>query len=221
MNTLLEEYKKVLIKFPIENTEYGNMLFIPSDNPLGKILVVGMNPSEGDKTEQDNIPFKSFKGKHWNPIINVIGDKLIDDSAYLDLFPLRKTDQLEFEKLGNNFRGRILEVTQREIERIQPKLIIHLNASSRYYWGPKGWMGYSLEETNFPLVCGKKLYKITGFNPACKDRINPEIMESKLVGSYIFFYRMLSSKYEAGLSEDIKLNTNDISTMWNYVINNQ
>ena len=25
MNTLLEEYKKVLIKFPIENTEYGNI----------------------------------------------------------------------------------------------------------------------------------------------------------------------------------------------------
>ena len=97
MNTLLEEYKKVLIKFPIENTEYGNMLFMPSDNPLGKILIVGMNPSEGDKTEQYNIPFKSFKGKYWNPIINVIGDKLIDDSAYLDLFPLRKTDQLEFD----------------------------------------------------------------------------------------------------------------------------
>lgn len=218
MKSLLEQYKEVLNKegFQTENSEFGQMLCTPSDNPSGKILLVGLNPSLGDAIEQDNIPFKSFSGSFWNPVLEVVGN-FIDETAYLDLFPLRKTEQTVFEQLDKDFRARVLEVTQKEIERLEPKLIVHLNADSKYYWGPSGWMGYSFEKTSLPPINGKFLYKITGFNPACSQRINPKITESRLVGSYIFFYRMLTSRFEKKLNPEDRLNHADLETIWNWV----
>ena len=216
MSNLLDQYKAVLKRFQNENAEFGQMLFTPSGNPTGGILLVGMNPSLGKGNEQDNLSFKSFSGGFWNPVLNLVGS-LIDDTAYLDLFPLRKTVQLDFEKLGTDFKAQILEVTQEEIERIKPKLIVHLNAGSKYYWGPAGWMGYSYEETSFVPIHGKKLYKITGFNPNCTQRINPQITESNLVGSYIFFYRMLTSRTEKNLKAEDRFNHADFETIWSWV----
>ena len=218
MEKLLKQYKEVLEReeFQAENAEYGHMLCVPSDNPKGKILFTGINPSLGKGGEQENVPFKLFSGKFWKPVIDLAGD-LVNDTAYIDLFPLRKTKQVKFEQLGRDFRGRILEVTQMEIERLEPKLIVVLNASSKHYWGPEGWMGYSFEETSFEPIHGRLLYKITGFSPDCKDRINPELTESHLKGTYIFFYRMLSSRYEMDLNVADRLCYKDINILWSWV----
>lgn len=218
MKTLLKQYKDVLDRkeFLAENAEYGHMLCIPSDNPQGKILFTGINPSLGKGGEQDNVPFKSFSGPFWDPVIDLAGD-LINDTAYIDLFPLRRTKQDIFEQLGRDFKGRILEVTQNEIERLEPKLIVVLNARSKYYWGPEGWMGYSFEKTSLTPIHGRLLYKITGFNPNCKDRINPKLKESRLEGTYIYFYRMLTSRYEKKQSTAERLCHNDLETIWSWV----
>lgn len=218
MKTLLGQYKEVLERkeFQAENAEYGHMLCVPSDNPKGKILFTGINPSLGKGGEQDNVPFKLFSGNFWKPVIDLAGN-LVNDIAYIDLFPLRKTKQDKFEQLGLDFKGRILEVTQKEIERLEPKLIVVLNASSKHYWGPEGWMGYSFEESSFEPVHGKLLYKITGFNPDCKNRINPGLTKSHLKGTYIYFYRMLSSRYEMNLSIADRLSHKDIENLWSWV----
>lgn len=218
MKSLLQQFKEVLKDeaFQTENAEFGHMLCIPNNNPSGNILLVGLNPSRGKANEQDNIPFKSFTGRHWNPILDLVGS-LVDETAYLDLFPLRMTEQSAFEQFDTDFRARVLEVTQKEIERLKPKLIIHLNAGSKYYWGPNGWMGYSFEKTSLPPIHGRFLYRIAGFNPACNHRINPQITVSNLVGSYIYFYRMLTSRFEKNLCVEDRLNHNDLETVWSWV----
>ncbi|MCR5070980.1 MAG: hypothetical protein K6A62_03540 [Bacteroidales bacterium] len=80
--------------------------------------------------------------------------------SYLDLFPIRETHQhsgLEVSFKGEcDLRRDLLEITQREIEEMRPKLIVHANKDSMYYWGIKKnspikedandeenpWMGY-------------------------------------------------------------------------------
>ena len=79
--------------------------------------------------------------------------------GYLDLFPLKESHQLRFEKIlrpYNDLRMLLLKKTQEEIERIDPKLIVHANKGSLYYWGlnpttyqkdyENPWLNYDFNE---------------------------------------------------------------------------
>ena len=79
--------------------------------------------------------------------------------GYLDLFPLKESRQLRFEKIlrpYNDLRMLLLKKTQEEIERIDPKLIVHANKGSLYYWGlnpatyqkdyENPWLNYDFDE---------------------------------------------------------------------------
>lgn len=91
-------------------------------------------------------------------------DDLCKSMAYLDLFPIRESDQTLFEQVFKNpkltkLRADILSITQDAIEAMSPRLIVHANRKSMYYWGVKPaqeadvdandyehpWMGYKVK----------------------------------------------------------------------------
>lgn len=91
-------------------------------------------------------------------------DDLCKTMAYLDLFPIRERDQILFEQVFKNpkltkLRADLLSITQDAIEEMKPRLIVHANRQSMYYWGikkntPAGddandyehpWMGYKVK----------------------------------------------------------------------------
>ena len=91
-------------------------------------------------------------------------DDLCKTMAYLDLFPIRERDQILFEQVFKNpkltkLRADILSITQDAIEAMAPRLIVHANRQSMYYWGVKPaqeadvdandyehpWMGYKVK----------------------------------------------------------------------------
>ena len=139
-----------------------------------KLLLTGINPSyDGTLYGKDWIkttPFADLtrldKNGFWKKKEQQFGGLWNDDTmSYLDLFPIRESDQRHFEQSFDNnehvrsIRGNILKVTQDAIEEMKPLLIVHANKDSLYYWGikkntPAGddandyehpWMGYKVK----------------------------------------------------------------------------
>jgi len=188
------------------------------------IMLTGINPSYNEKDKDTKkcphsvIPFvfKSASNRFWTEKKRQFGD-LTDSMAYFDLFPIRETKHKEiFEKsflYANGIRGRILEITQRAIEDIAPKLIVHTNRGSMFYWGIKTygrgedhinpWMGYSVERVtrsntpDLPKCCTKEhlnrfpLYRIVGFVDSEKRINNAVLKKSNLtyLMEYVMQYR--------------------------------
>ena len=133
----------------------------------GKLLLTGINPSYNNRTlDKPTTPFADLKGGFWEKKKKQFGELWNDDTmSYLDLFPIRESDQRHFEQSFDNnehvrsIRGNILKVTQDAIEEMKPLLIVHANKDSLYYWGikkntPAGddandyehpWMGYKVK----------------------------------------------------------------------------
>lgn len=141
-------------------------------------LLTGINPSFGPHDGE----WKFFPGgydgpftfreaisnsqpqDYWGKKRVQFGDDLCKTMAYLDLFPTRENDQRLFEQVFKNskltkLRADILSITQDAIEAMAPRLIVHANKESLYYWGikkntPAGddandyehpWMGYKVK----------------------------------------------------------------------------
>ncbi len=205
------QYKKALnsIKYPHDHFPqladffYKRGICLCVGNPKGEILVTGINPSRKRKAEDGDFVY-TFKdatanrrGYWWN-LYNLLGENLINKTAYIDLFPLGFTNQNGFEDLiekNIHFRAKFISITQREIETyIQPVLIIVANKQSSYYWGydkESTWMGYDMVKLRNDM----ELYQITGFknNP---DRLNPNIHTSSLCGSLILFYGLKDERHK-------------------------
>lgn len=132
----------------------------------GKLLLTGINPSYNRTRYEPTTPFADLKGGFWEKKKEQFGKLWNDDTmSYLDLFPIRESDQRHFEQSFDNnehvrsIRGNILKVTQDAIEEMKPLLIVHANKDSLYYWGikkntPAGddandyehpWMGYKVK----------------------------------------------------------------------------
>ena len=151
---------------------------------------------------------------HWGKKKKQFGD-IYKEMAYLDLFPIRETDQVLFEKTFQNMislRRDLLEITQEAIEEMSPRLIVHANRGSMYYWGVdehNPWKGYKLTPVgintypDLPL-CMKSfdrmkrfpLYRIDGFVDSPK-RINQErFSKTALEGCFLMEYVMEYRKKE-------------------------
>ena len=132
----------------------------------GKLLLTGINPSYNRTLKKTTTPFADLEGGFWEKKKKQFGELWNDDTmSYLDLFPIRESDQRHFEQSFDNnehvrsIRGNILKVTQDAIEEMKPLLIVHANKDSMYYWGikkntPAGddandyehpWMGYKVK----------------------------------------------------------------------------
>ena len=117
--------------------------------------------------------------------------------AYLDLFYFRNTEQSVIakiikEKNGVEFLADQLAVTKETIEWIQPKIIFVLNKGSWTFYGknPRSvWMGYEFQKEKD--MAGGELHRIVGFRVS-NEIIAPEIKETNLVGTYVYFSRSLN-----------------------------
>lgn len=189
----------------------------------GKILLTGINPSYNglpfDPEKMiESTPFAQLvpcekRNGFWHKKAKQFGTLWnAETMSYLDLFPVRESSQTLFEiafKKLSDLRGSILEVTQGIIEEIHPKLIVHANRSSMYYWGinsndPKDpndrvnpWMGYEVKRVeieNAPECMKNRLelfpfYEIIGFQDH-NNRINKTKPLQGLAGSFIMEYVM-------------------------------
>lgn len=188
-------------------------------------LLSGINPSFKEGTEHDGV-IKTFvfaaaiedpenKGNTYWGKKREQYCRIYKEMAYLDLFPIRETRQPVFEKAFREnieIRKDLLEISQKAIEDMHPRLIIHANRASLYYWGfvPEApWMGYEFKRvtpdvySEFPRCMTPErlqqfpFYEITGFskNP---QRINQENYPHKtaLKGSFFMEYVMEYRKEE-------------------------
>ena len=143
-------------------------------------LLTGINPSFGPhKGEWKFFPGRydepfTFRGAisqdYWGKKREQFGDDLCNTMAYLDLFPIRESEQRLFEQVFNNpkltkLRADLLSITQDAIEAMAPRLIVHANKESLYYWGikkntPAGddandyehpWMGYKVKRVTLEI----------------------------------------------------------------------
>lgn len=139
-------------------------------------LLTGINPSFGSHDGKWFFPggYKQFTFRgaisdskpqdYWGKKRVQFGKDLCETMAYLDLFPIRESNQILFEQVFKNpkltkLRADILSITQDAIEAMAPRLIVHANRRSMYYWGVKPaqeadvdandyehpWMGYKVK----------------------------------------------------------------------------
>ncbi len=178
---LAEQYLKILKQASVKDSPlYVNGAFVSHgvtmccDNPIGGILITGINPSSNSKfpyggyyTFRDAIQNGKSYWKNKREQIFGNDNSLIETTAYLDLFPYSESSQNKFQyEIDNNlnlfqykyrdgkdknlksFQVSVLEITLSEIERLSPKLIIAANKQTSYYWGIKKdstWLGYNLQ----------------------------------------------------------------------------
>ncbi len=222
-----------MILYRIEKESEQNQIlrrgFVTCDNDQVQIdspcLLSGINPSFMKGTEHEGV-IKTFvfaaaiedpenKGNtYWGKKRKQYG-RIYKEMAYLDLFPIRESRQPVFEKVFREnikLRKDLLEITQKAIEEMHPRLIIHANRASLYYWGfvqEAPWMGYVFKRVNpdvyseFPKCMTPErlemfpFYEITGFSKN-SQRINQENYphDTALQGSFFMEYVMEYRKEE-------------------------
>lgn len=229
-----------------ENKPKEGKLLLTGINPS----YTGINPSYNRTLDIQTTPFSDLKGGFWEKKKEQFGELWNDDTmSYLDLFPIRETDQRRFEQSFDvnehvrSIRGNILKVTQDAIEEMKPRLIIHANKGSLYYWGikkntPAGddandyehpWMGYKVKRvtpeiySDLPLCMRQydrlslfPLYEIVGFIDSDKriNHIERQETNLKFIMEYVMDGR--HPKYNGKLYQqnDEKKEWDDI---WNWV----
>lgn len=202
------------------------------DNPTGGILITGINPSYNKNDKGQPIPFKFIdadeKKGYWKKTKEMIGG-IVAQTAYLDLFPLKFSNQSEFTYMMQkspaslSLMSDLLQVTQREIERLAPKLIIVKNAQTAAYWGREDncvWMGYKFEKIpNHPLIgMGIDVRRVVGFKDDPKNERVLKIDKTNLEGSIIVFYALYDARHEKTCPQKI-LNSADIKKLFEYASN--
>lgn len=256
-----KDYKSVLEGYLPKNEniktilERGLLTCYKPDYEGPRFLLTGINPSfpEGNNVwpgEVKKLDISNCNDRYWKKKAGQFGDTW-RQVLYLDLFPVRETHQNKgFErtfKTENVFRRDLLEVTQSEIESLQPKLIVHANKDSMYYWGIKKnapmtedandevnpWMGYKVRRVTpdsypdipkFMLVDNRlalfPLYEIVGFIDST-NRINRyKYQNTALKGSFLMEYVMdgQNKKYSGKLyKENSEQNIHEWQEIWSWV----
>lgn len=249
--TLALQYYKELLKVRTENSIKGDFvnrgLCMCCANPRNGILITGINPS-GDSKDTFFYTFKETmsiperrRDSYWrNKYDQLIGDDvfLLNNTAYLDLFPFIESSQDNFFKdIKENieFQKQIMLITFAEIEKyICPKLIIASNSRSSFYWGIKKkhpWMGYALEKVKEMPPCLNgldiRLYQIssdTGFtnheNRVRQDiEFVPDFKESSLNRKFFIDYAMYDERHRKKYPQRI-LTPQIVRDLYNWIEQN-
>ena len=188
----------------------------------GGILIVGINPSYDKNciTEPKDCTFQetinSNGSNYWQTKHDMVRGLSVP-VAYMDLFPLRMTKQDSLMKdnvIPIELKAALLQVTQKCIEAIHPRLIINPNMKSNVYWGVNdkySWMGYDMELVRNP-ICKGQLYLIRGLKN--RDDVLLPQMNTCLEGTYFLQY-----KYHGNgvLSREQFLTSEDINILWNHI----
>lgn len=219
MQKALEElWKKYKNEFRVEMSnqakELGKILdkgMVWAENNFEKteILVTGINPSARQKdSEFKKESFRYHEVQHDLYYAEIkkklLGDDLNNKTGYLDLFAVRETVQSRMSRfikhpVGLSFVAEHLAITQKEIERLHPQLIIVKNKGSWMFWGLDArqtadkwtnvWMGYTFDQIpGYEDVAGRpwKVRRITGLLDT-SDRVGKDIKETSLIGTVVLF----------------------------------
>lgn len=201
-------------------------------NPENKILLSMLNPSYGQKDNPIPIPllniqklhlYKNNKNDFWRPWMEILKEYICSDMvAHIDLFPVRESSQKTFSStLPNELKAELLRVTQKEIERLHPELIIHANKTTGFYYGknPKHpWMGYDLQRIHDSDLDKKgDLYVIKGLlNDPRRilylDSKNNGLYSTNLEGKYLYVCYQQTGIYVQKKPE-LLLNKKDIDIL--------
>lgn len=185
------------------------MVWAENDPEKSEILVTGINPSARQKdSEFKKESFRYHEVQH-DPYYagirkKLLGDDLNDKAGYLDLFAVRETAQRRMSgfikhPVGLSFVAEHLAITQKEIERLRPRLIIVKNKGSWMFWGLEAghaadkwtnvWMGYTFAQIpGYEDVADRpwKVRRITGLLDT-PDRVGKEITKTCLTGTVVLF----------------------------------
>lgn len=199
-----------------------------TENPGNKILLSMLNPSGENGTP---FPFKCIlklynpnkKNDFWRPWMEILKEYICSEMvAHIDLFPVREGSQTVFKNtLPNELKAELLRVTQREIERLKPELIIHANKSTGFYYGtnPKHpWMGYVLRRVHDSDLDPKgDLYVIKGLlndnrRILYSDSKNNGLYSTNLEGKYLYVCYQQTGRC-VQTNPQLLLNKKDIDTL--------
>lgn len=221
-------YKKLIQDFNTENKPnlkelLDRDIIVTKNNPANKILLAGINPSFDKINTFIDFSFADSDEKigYWRRYKNMFASH-INEVAYLDLFPYKYSNQNEFEKLikeNIEFMAETLRITQNEIERLAPKLIIIANKRSLAFWGANNdcvWMGYQFEDIKENLLPDKEITikKIVGMRNDSKQLL--PLNKTNLKGCYIIFYGLYDERHIKKHPKKI-LTRNDIDTLYNHI----
>ena len=157
---LYSEYLKAINSFPAYSY-FSKSGFVACDNDEyvdGHVLITGINPRKPCNgmyipTHSYCNPFKGKRDKYFSKLKSFIPNEMIHHIGYLDIFPFYEEAQntllSNIKTSGNkSLIAKVLNVTQTEIERINPSLLIIANKSTYSFWGASDdcvWMGYDFE----------------------------------------------------------------------------
>lgn len=180
------------------------------------LILTGINPSYIDGTPAGTFMFSTAKdGKHssfWKKKHRQFGGKksllVQEEMAYFDLFPLRESNQMHFEKVFrpfNTFRFQLLEKTSDAIEGMRPKLIVHANRSSLYYWGLNPttysqdrlnpWLGYSFDAVEDSCQVIKRYHLRIADVPEAKRFVHLFRISGRGFGDNVYFLTYIMEYY--------------------------
>lgn len=196
-NKLKEIWAKYKGKF--ESDEVSCLIdrgYVYATPQRDNVLVTGINPSflQSEENKPNTYTYEEAVNPYYSRIRNVIDCCF---PVYLDLFYFRNSEQSVIakilkEKNGIEFLADQLAVTKETIEWIQPTIIIVLNKGSWTFYGKNPtsvWMGYEFQKEKD--MEGGELHRIVGFRDS-NEIIAPEIKETNLVGTYVYFSRSLN-----------------------------
>ena len=216
------------------------------ENGIGMdgVIITGLNPSYNETQDKSEICKYSYsdalsdierakkyekywwvKRQYWIRAKDVFGEPgdIAKNIGFIDLFPICCTSQKDFMLFDIEDRKQILKSylileTQRAIEDLHPRVIIHSNRTSSFYWGvnqQKPWMGYISESVNMTKEdVPDEIRKL--WRPDIDIRIIKDISKderciwkgpSQLVDkkSYLVIYKQLGYQYIKHPIEDRKV----------------
>ena len=205
--------------------------FVFSKSEKSDIVFIGINPycKENADVECEKYGFSfpdavANKKKEDKYFINLY--KLIRDNPpefkidYLDLFYFRG-EQTVFkyfhkEPSGGPFLAEQLAITQRQLEKIKPKLIIVFNRAAREYFGKdetKVWMGYDLHPIKINGLENNEDFQVIKGLVNSDGRVAKDITKTNLEGTIVYFSKYLGrakKETKGQISENITLIINHI-----------
>ncbi|CDN32355.1 hypothetical protein BN938_2283 [Mucinivorans hirudinis] len=230
-----EKIREVIDKFKTQNQQETEIIqvlnrgvFYVKNNPEEEILVVGINPSYNTKEASSNEKIcSSLKDTnestpYWKRTKQMLGN-FLPKAAYLDLFPLFFSKQEDFERLFQTnlpLMGQLLAITQEEIERLAPRLIIVQNKRAQCYWGRNKnsvWMGYEFEKIDNLTIKDKELdvCRIVGLKNDPQDERVFKLNSTNLVGTVIVFYGLYDDRHKVTCANRI-IESKDIKKLYEY-----
>jgi hypothetical protein len=229
LTKIWEQYKG---KFNSE-TETNKIVergFFYSKSKKSDIVFLGINPycNEGAECVMDGFRYKDSitnnkkEDRYFTNLNNLIKkhDKIIID--YLDLFYFRGEQKVlnyfRKEPLGITFLVEQLTITQRQLEKIKPKLIIVFNKAAHDYLGrnikqktnatSNVWLGYDFDDIQINGFENKEDLKIIKGLVQSDGRIaKDDITKTNLEGTLIYFSKYLGrakKETKEQISENIR-----------------